>query len=208
MRSDADLLVAWQGGNAAAGEQLLARYRGKLLRFFDLRVSLDAEDLTQRTLLACVEGHAGIRSLESFRSYVFGIARNILLQHVRQQSRDARATDFSDVGSSDPGPSPSRVVAAHEEQRLLLRVLQELPLEAQLVLELYYWEGMPPQEIADAFGMPKSTITTRLYRARQELREAIANVNAPVRTRESLAADVERWTASLRELKARMPDDA
>ncbi len=200
MHDEADLLEAWQRGNAAAGEQLVSSYRDKLFRFFDLRVSLDAEDLTQRTLLACVESRDGIRSRASFRSFVFGTARNILLQHMRDRSREARVDDFSDVSGVDPGPSPSRVVAAHEEQRILLLALQRLPLDTQLVLELFYWEDMPPQEIGDALGMPRSTVTTRLHRARLALREEIAAMPAGERVRAALIDDLERWASSLRTL--------
>lgn len=197
---DATLLGAWRGGDVAAGERLLARYRDRLLRFFDLRVSLDAEDLTQRTLLACVEGRDQIRSDASMRSYVFGVARNILLQHMRSRTRDARSDDFSDVAGVDPGPSPSRVVAAHQEQRILLDVLQRLSLDNQIIVELFYWEDMPPQEIGDALGMPRSTVTTRLHRARQELRAAIAEAHGPAAVRAALGDELERWARSLREL--------
>jgi RNA polymerase sigma factor (sigma-70 family) len=192
MRDEADLLEAWQRGNAAAGEQLVSRYRDKLFRFFDLRVSLDAEDLTQRTLLACVESRDDIRSRASFRSFVFGTARNILLQHIRDRTRDARVDDFSDVSGVDPGPSPSRVVAAHEEQRILLLALQRLPLDTQLVL-------------GDAIGMPRSTVTTRLHRARAALREEIASMPVGERARASLIDDLERWASSLRNLEAHLP---
>jgi len=197
MKSDARLLDAWQRGDETAGQALLSRYRNKLLRFFDLRVSLDAEDLTQRTLLVCAERLGEIRSGASFRSFLFGVARNILLQHLRDRSRDARVSDFSDVGGADPGPSPSRVVAVHQEHRILLRVLQELPLDTQVLLELHYWENMSTHEIGDALGLTKTAITTRLYRARQDLREAIARVRAPEPARASLAEDLERWAASL-----------
>jgi len=205
MPDEADLLAAWQQGNAAAGAQLVSRYRDKLFRFFDLRVSLDAEDLVQRTLLACVESRQDIRSRASFRSFVFGTARNLLLQHMRDRSRAARVDDFSDVAGVDPGPSPSRVVAAHEEQRVLLLALQRLPLDTQLVLELFYWENMPPQEIGDALGMPRSTVTTRLHRARLALRETIEGMRAPAAARAALIGDIEGWTASLQHLELRMP---
>ena len=207
MPSDADLLEAWREGDRSAGERLLLRYQDKLFRFFDLRVSLDAEDLTQRTLLAVAERRDEIRSAESFRSFLFGAARHILLEHIRERSRNDRARDFSDVSGVDPGPSPSRVVAASEEQRLLLRVLQQLPLETQMLLELHYWEAMPTREIGDALGVPKSTVTTWLHRARLELREAIGTIGAREAARASLANDLERWATSLRELEARYPGD-
>jgi RNA polymerase sigma-70 factor (ECF subfamily) len=204
MPTDADLLAAWREGRAAAGAELLSRYRGNLLRFFDLRVSLDAEDLAQRVLLVCAERLHEIRVEASFRSFLFGVARNVLLQHLRDRARDADVSDFSDVGSADPGPSPSRVVAVHQEQRILLRVVQELPIEIQLLLDLHYWEGMSAQEIGDAMGLSKTAITTRLYRARQDLRDAIRDARAPEPARASLVEDLDRWASTLSSLRAEL----
>ncbi|HWB76779.1 MAG TPA: sigma-70 region 4 domain-containing protein, partial [Nannocystaceae bacterium] len=82
---------------------------------------------------------------------------------------------------------------------------QQLPLETQMLLELHYWEAMPTREIGDALGVPKSTVTTWLHRARLELKAAIGTIGARESARASLTNDLERWATSLRELEAPYP---
>ena len=57
--------------------------------------------------------------------------------------------------------------------------LRRIPLELQVALELYYWEGMAGPELAAALDLPEGTVRTRLRRGRQLVREQLTELGAP-----------------------------
>jgi RNA polymerase sigma factor (sigma-70 family) len=169
--SDFELLQAWRDGDRRAGELLFERHLDAVRGFFHRRVDGDAEDLAQRTFLACVESKTQIRGDASFRTFLFAVARNVLGKHFRgTRSRDDR-TRCGVSGVLDRSPSSSMVVAAHEEREGLQDALGRLPTEHRHVLELYYWERRTSAEIAKELGVPHGTARTRIRRAVGLLRE-------------------------------------
>ena len=194
---DLQLLRAWQGGDARAGEELMRRNYDRVRRFFEIKASFLAEDLTQRTFLACVERAADIRADSSFRAYLFGIARRQYLMHQRGDGRREAAMAFPDFGGHRTKTSLSVVVARREEQQLLLRAMVELPADLLMTLQLHYWEGMKAREIGDAMAMPTSTVTSQLARARKALREQVAKAPGSSAVHAALLADLDQWARSL-----------
>ena len=75
---DMALLEQWRAGDREAGQALFARHFREIYRFFEYRVGGDADDLAQRTFLACVTARDQFRGLSSFRTFLFAIARNEL----------------------------------------------------------------------------------------------------------------------------------
>jgi RNA polymerase sigma factor (sigma-70 family) len=205
MRPDFELLDAWGQGDTQAGDALIRRHYASILRFFDLRAPAQAEDLTQKTFLTCTTAVTNLRERLSFRAFLFGIARNQLLHHIRGRSRAAPTLDFDDLHSADPAATPSRVVAMYEEQRLLLRAMQSIPVEAQMILQMFYWEHMSNREIAEALAIPLSTVTTRVSRARQALQKTIAEIPGLERHRSALLEGLDSWVASIASLQLAGP---
>lgn len=202
MRSDGELVEAWGAGDRQAAQELVDRYYRSVFRFFDLRVGFAAEDLTQRAFLSCVESRARLRQADSFRSFLFSIARNLLLNHLRSRTVESNVFETGDVTTAqDPGPTASRIVARHEEQVLLLRAMQALDVDTQVLLVMYYWEGLRSAEIGEVVGAPVSTVTTRLSRARKALGDTVASLPAVDAHRSALLHDLERWMQSLPHLE-------
>ena len=185
--SDFELLAAWRGGDEAAGSTLVGRYFDRIYLFFNGKVRNAADDLTQRTFLACTETRDRVREDGSFRAYLFGIARKQLLKHYDRARRDARSSPLGEMSLQQlSGGSPSRVAADREEQRVMLQALQRIPLDLQLIVELFYWEELSISEIATVVEAPPGTIKSRLHRAKRLLREQIEAMK--------LAPDLERST--------------
>jgi len=173
VRADLELLEAWRDGDRDAGDELLARHFDSVCRFFRSKLGDDVEDLIQQTFLACVEGHAKVRDTNSFRSYLFAVARNRLFDHLRQAYRRPAHGDLASHSIADLGTSPSGKVARTEQERLLLQAMREIPIDYQIALELAYWEEMPGREIAVVLGIAENTVRSRLSRARAALRDAV-----------------------------------
>ncbi len=199
--SDIDLLGAWRKGNGAAGDRLLQRHFASLFRFFRSKLSdALAEDLTQATLLACVDAHTRVTGLASFRAYLFGIARNQLRMHLRGREVRDRVIELASVSVADLGASPSAIVGARDEQRLLLDALRRIPIDFQIAVELYYWEGMSTRELADVLEIPEGTVRSRLTRAREHIAERMRELGASPETTTSTMDGFDGWAASLRAL--------
>lgn len=200
--SDIDLLRAWRAGDAAAANLLTQRHYASVRRFFDLKVSHLAEDLTQQTFLAAVEGVERYRAEAGFRAYLFGIARLQLLRVLRKQGRHEHAMRFAGGDAPGAATSLSVVAARREEHKVLLAALTQLPTDLQIVVELYYWEGMPTAEIGAVLETNPSTITSRLARAREQVHQLVLEMTRPGRLRDSLMADLDAWQRSLGPLTA------
>jgi RNA polymerase sigma factor (sigma-70 family) len=190
------LLYAWRAGDRAAGDRLTRQYYARVLGFFRLRVPVFAEDLTQRTFLACTESMERLRTT-SFRAFLFGVARKMLLKHFEAESRHAPHHNEFEVGRPQSILSPSGVITQRREHWLLLRALDRLPDEMQSMVALFYVDGLRAREIAEVLDVPTSTITTRLSRAREALRREVEALRAPAEVRRSLLSDFDTWAQSL-----------
>ena len=172
MAEDWELLASWRAGDVEAGNQLVATHFQAISRFFRGKLGDDVEDILQQTFLACVEGRDRIEGA-SFRSYLFGVATRRLFDHLRSKYRGGREIVFSISSLADLGTTPSEGAARNERARLLQAALRQIPVDAQIALELAYWEGLSGAEIAVALDIELGTVRSRLSRARDHLREAV-----------------------------------
>jgi RNA polymerase sigma factor (sigma-70 family) len=166
--SDAQLLARWRAGDRNAAQALARRHYASVLRYFELNASSVAEDLAQATFMAALERAGDVRDADAFRAYLMGIARRQLALYLRGLSRHS---DYGDFDEAAPQRTQmSTLLARSREQVLVLRALATLPRRPQLMLVLFYWDRMKTPELAEAFGVPQSTIRTQLQRARERLR--------------------------------------
>jgi RNA polymerase sigma-70 factor (ECF subfamily) len=150
-----ELLDAWRAGDGAAGSALLADQFDRLYRFFGSKApAQDVGELIQRTLLACVENRDAFQKRSSFSTYVFAIARSVLVAFYRARAR-AEAIEPERTSIADLMPSPSSVLGRQEEQRLLLGALRRLSIDHQILIELHYWESLTGPELAAVFEVPE-----------------------------------------------------
>jgi RNA polymerase sigma-70 factor (ECF subfamily) len=194
---DLQLLEAWQGGDKAAGEKLFERHFDALFRFFRNKVRDGADDLVQQTFLACVGSRDRFRKEASFRTYLFRVAHSKLYDHLRANRRND-AIDFGVTSVADLGESPSAALVKDEEQRLLLQGLRLLPVDMQVLLELFYVERLRGPELARVLDLPEGTVRSRLRRGREMLREAVLARAADPESIEMSLADLDAWADRVR----------
>jgi RNA polymerase sigma-70 factor (ECF subfamily) len=202
VQSDLELLEAWRAGDVESGNLLFDRHFDALYRFFGNKVNDGIDDLVQQTLLGCVRGRERFREESSFRTYLFGTARNVLFQYFDRRGRDAERIDYGSMSVADLGESPSQILAARADHRLLAAALRRVPLDDQIAFELYYWEGMTAPQVASALGLTEPAVRSRLRRALDRLREVVAELAASPQDIETVTADLEKWAASLRQREA------
>lgn len=199
MSDDFEVLDRWRAGDRAAGNELLRRHFDSLYRFFRNKVDDGVDDLIQRSFLACIESKDRFRKQASFRTYLFTVARHELYRHFRQSRRLASSAEVGELSVMDMGTSPSRVAVKRQEQKLLLRALRRIPLDLQLAVELFYWEGLSTAEIAEVLEVPQGTAKSRLRRAREALDAMMREIAESPSLAETTLAHFDAWAQGVRD---------
>lgn len=196
--TDGQLLEDWSDGDKRAGAALFDRHFGALSRFFRNKVGDRADDLIQQTLLGCVEARERFAAASSFRTFLFGIARNVLFNHYRAMTNPLQQPDFSVSSVAQLAPSPASFIAAQAQRRSLLEGLRNIPAEFQLVLELVFWERLTAIEIGEVIGAPEGTVRTRLRRAKELLAKEVRRIESLGLPLDSTLAQLDDWAADVR----------
>jgi RNA polymerase sigma-70 factor (ECF subfamily) len=163
--SDDALMARCREGDRSAFEALFAAYRDPVWRFFRRRVADagKAEELAQDTFVGMLSGASRYEGRGSCRSYVFGIAFNVLMDW-RRRARPYEPLDV-DTPASSPDPDTAIWVRA---------ALSRLEPEEREILMLREYEQLSYQELADVLALPLNTVRSRLFRAREAMRLALA----------------------------------
>lgn len=195
--SDRELFAAWANGDIAAAAELFERHFGAIDRFFRNKVMDGYDDLVQQTFAACLESRDRFRGDASFRTYLFGIANNILRSHFRSRRRDAERLEWTEVSACDLAPGPSTLVRERNEQALLLESLRRIPMAYQVVLELYYWEELSGAAIAEIVNIPENTVRSRLRRGKELVEAQMQELARDAHEFERTRADLVCWSLAL-----------
>jgi RNA polymerase sigma-70 factor (ECF subfamily) len=155
-----------RSGSVGAFDTLFERYRKPIWQFFRRRV-LDAghaQELTQDTFVAVLEGLTRLESRTAFRAYLFGIAYNVLSAYRRKAAH--RSTDPLDVDPPSNSPDPDAGLWVRH-------ALTQLEANDREILLLREYDELSYQEIADLLRLPLNTVRSRLFRARTALKAAL-----------------------------------
>jgi RNA polymerase sigma-70 factor, ECF subfamily len=186
--SDQQLMAQVRAGDAVAFEALCDLY-SPLLRRHLLRMLRDAdaaEDLLQETLLRGWMRAAQWDGRGSPRAWMFRIATNLALNHIRAIRRRRQQPlevppDPIEPDQEAEVPSwiidtvslgPDAALELTERYALLRRLLAELPEEKREVLRLIHDDELEISEVARTLGIPPGTVKSRLHYATQRLARA------------------------------------
>jgi RNA polymerase sigma-70 factor, ECF subfamily len=182
---DQALFVRFQlAGDTAAFETLYARHKDGLFRYLRHLSGSDAiaADLFQQSWLKLLElARSGLYRAQpgaSFRSYLYTLGRNYLVDayHRRHEESRTESLDSRDtaVRRSDVGhPTPEEETASDRRDSLLLRALAQLPPEQREVAVMWS-QGWSVVEIAELTRAPPDTVASRRKYAIKRLRELLA----------------------------------
>jgi RNA polymerase sigma-70 factor (ECF subfamily) len=133
-----------------------------------------ADDVAQEAFLRAWQALASFDLARPFGPWICRIAANLAVNRTR--SPQAREEPLPDGYGETPAlaPDPLAGVLEAEAHSLLERALQKLPAEQRAVFVLRAVEDLSYREIADALDISQGTVMSRLFRAREKLRDALA----------------------------------
>jgi len=180
-RADMERLMA---GQDTALNDLMERHATSLFHFLCRMVGNedDANDLAQETFVRVFKSCKSYRSDQKFSTWLFTIAANLARNHFRWRSRhpnlslDAEnpVTEQS-LGSTLPAntPSPKEAAVTAERAQAVRDAVKNLPEEMREAIVLCEWEERGVAEAAAILETTPKAVESRLYRARQMLRERL-----------------------------------
>ena len=183
---DAEVVERARGGHHAAFRVLVERYEARAFRLA-LRVLRDEEQARDAVQDAFLKAYGSLDRFEGrsrFYTWLYRIVMNQCLDRKRRDKSD-REVEWKDevlaAGASgapplvgDPAPGgPEAQVGRLELRKLVADAIEALPDDARRTIQLREIDGLSYKEIAEALGVPKGTVMSRLHYARRRLQELL-----------------------------------
>jgi RNA polymerase sigma-70 factor (ECF subfamily) len=170
--TDEKLMQRYAKGDAKAFDQLYARHRAPLYRYFIRQVNnpATANDLYQGAWEKIIKAREKYRSTAPFKMWMYRIAHNHLVDHYRRKRPEGPVeTDTL----SDTQADPSQSVIDGQQSELLRTGIAALPVEQRNTLLLQLETGLKIEEIARVTGVGRETVKSRLRYAVNYLKRSL-----------------------------------
>ncbi|MEO8201196.1 MAG: sigma-70 family RNA polymerase sigma factor [Gemmatimonadota bacterium] len=188
--TDQEVVVLAKAGRDAAFRELVRRYERPVfsLVYRMVRDRELAEDLAQETFVKALNAIESYRPEFKFSSWIFKIANNAAIDHLRRRQLDTLSLDGSPNAEtpdaveatalqvSDRAETPLEELEAKELGGAIELAVGKLRPEYRACILLRHVEGRPYEEIAEMLSLPLGTVKTYIHRARNELRLALEDL--------------------------------
>ena len=188
--SDPEVVLRARSGREAAYRELIRRYERPVfaLLFRMVRDRELAEDLAQETFVKALNAIDSYRPEFKFSSWIFKIANNAAIDHLRRRELDTLSLDGSPHAATPEAmqatalqigarqESPLDTVEAKELGSAIEAAIGSLRPEYRSCILLRHVEGRAYEEIAEILNLPLGTVKTYIHRARNELRVSLAHL--------------------------------
>lgn len=183
---DLDCMARLAGGEDLALNELMDRWSERVAAFL-FRMTGNwsvAADLAQDTFVRVYQARHSYRPNHRFSTYLFTIASNLAKNHLRWKARHPTVSlDETDEEAgarvpepADPAKGPDEAAAHAERARAIRQALLSLPTGLREIMALFLEEGLSHADIAKLLGCSTKAVETRVYRARQLLRDRLKHL--------------------------------
>ena len=188
--TDQEVVLLARDGREAAYRELVRRYERPIfsLLFRMVRDRELAEDLSQETFVKALNAIDSYRPEYKFSSWIFKIANNAAIDHLRRRELDTLSLEGSPHAETpeamqatalqlgDRSENALDIVEAKELGATIEEAIGRLRPEYRSCILLRHVEGLAYEEIAQTLDLPLGTVKTYIHRARNELRETLAHL--------------------------------
>lgn len=172
MDEDIGLVESYIAGDEEAVEKLVVKYQRQIYAvIYRMTKNIeDARDLTQKTFVRAIEGIGGFRRESSFKTWLYRIAINISLNHIKQNRREE--VELVDTIMGNQAGTLSKIIE-NERKSYIKKSLDELPGRQRLALILRAYEGLSCSETAQAMGCTEGAVKAHYHNGVKRLREIL-----------------------------------
>lgn len=179
---DQSLVRAFQEGDEKAFEEVIRRYQRQVANvvFLTMGSRNDVEDLTQEVFLRVYKSIDKVNLELSLFSWIYRIALNLCIDELRRKKiKRMLSLDTSEESTSDhslmlqDSSRASDDLMAHEKKEQILDALRRLTPAHRTALVLREYEDMSYKEIADTLHITEQAVKSRIFRARDELKDLL-----------------------------------
>jgi RNA polymerase sigma-70 factor (ECF subfamily) len=163
-------------GDDAAFDELMRRYRKPVLNFVYRMIgdAVEAEDIAQNVFVRAYRNMGRYRDEMKFSTWLFALARHAAIDHLRYRQR--RPVEPMVEGVTDAMVPGEVEVENQELGALIAAAVAKLPEEQRAAFILSEYHGLKDDEIAGIMECSRKSVESRLYRAKQMLRDRLAHL--------------------------------
>ena len=176
-----DLIKRCRDGDQRAMEQIVKRYEKQVYNtaFGIVGNREDAQDITQDVFLTIWNKIGQFKFRSKFSTWIYQIAKNQSLNLKNLKKR--RQTDATEINDSQAWvpvdeKTPETTLLVYEQQKLLLRALDNLKEKHRTILVLREMEALSYDDISEVLGCSTGRVKSRLHEARLALRKAFLTI--------------------------------
>jgi RNA polymerase sigma-70 factor (ECF subfamily) len=169
---DALCLARGAAGDERAWQELFDKWKKPLLAFFyrSLGSMAEAEDLTLEVFVRLHRSAGRYERRAAFATYLFHIARNLLLNELRRRRRKPALSLPPEAFDYLAAPESDDARRATELEEIFQRALAQLPEAQRSLLLLVHQQDLDPRTAAATLGLTANALRVQLHRARQHLK--------------------------------------
>ena len=180
--SDEKLILRFQEGDINAYNELVKRYKDRLLNFV-LRYFNNveqAEDVVQDTLIKLYTHASYYKNVAKFSTWIFTIAKNNALTELRKNKRKKTDSLWTEDGQIIDINSKEESLDSKVQNEIAIeqlnKFLDEIPENFRMAVVLRDFQELSYEEISKILDVPLGTIKSRINRARLQLQEKLKSV--------------------------------
>ena len=176
-----DLIKRCRNGDQRAMEQIVKRYEKQVYNtaFGIVGNREDAQDITQDVFLTIWNKIGQFKFRSKFSTWIYQIAKNqsLNLKNLKKRRQtDATEIDDSQAWAPVDEKTPETTLLVDEQQKLLLRALDNLKEKHRTILVLREMEALSYDDISEVLGCSMGRVKSRLHEARLALRKAFLTI--------------------------------
>lgn len=174
MQSDGELVRRVAGGDKAAIRLLFHRHHARVFRFVarQTRSEAMADDIANEVFLELWRQAGKFEGRSEVSTWLLGIARFKALSALRKRS-ESELDENEAEAIADTSDDPEMAAMKDSKAVLIRRLVDGLPAEHRIVIDLAYYQGRSVIEIGEVLSIPVATVKTRMFYARKKLGEAL-----------------------------------
>ena len=179
--NEIDLLKACLSGNKEAFGTIVENYQSLVcsITYSATGDFAKSEELAQETFIRAWKELKQLKDLEKFRAWLCTIARNLLRQSIRKQSKDVinTAQPIENAAASETlETQPDQIAISKEQQTVIWQALQEIPETYREAMVLFYREQQSIKQVASQLDLSEEVTKQRLSRGRKLLKVGMSSL--------------------------------